>query len=186
MYVTKCRLVILAFALLSASTQVEAKGDRVDYVSKAFRDGEYTPHVYLESDILRRYGKGEERMDDSGLLRRRYWDPTTEWEIVITTNPDVGPKYRTIDEIRVSPVLIGKQALGTTESLKGLTLKGVAIGDPASGAEAATRRYGDTYRSKERLGRFDVERLCGYLDGSSICFDIREKKVVAMAVGAGP
>lgn len=186
MYVTTFRLLILAFALLSASTLVEAKGDKVDHVSKFFRDGKYAPHVYLESDILRRYGKGDERTDDAGLLRRRYWDPSTEWEIVITSNPDVGPKYRTIDEIRVSPVLTGKQALSTIESLKGLTLKGVAIGDPGSGAEASIRRYGDTYRSKERLGRFDVERVCGYLDGSSICFDIREKMVVAMAVGAGP
>ncbi|PAL05166.1 hypothetical protein B8W90_12225, partial [Staphylococcus hominis] len=89
-------------------------------------------------------------------------------------------------EIRVSPVLTGKQAPSITESLKGLKLKGVGIGDPASSAESATRRYGQTHRSKERLGRFDVERICGYLDGTSICFDIREEKVVAMAVGAGP
>ncbi len=182
---TTCRLLIVALALLSASAQVEAKG-KVDYVSKAFHDGGYKPHVYFEADILRRYGKGDERLDDVGLLRRRYWDPNTEWEIVITSNPDIGPKYRTIDEIRISPVLTGKQALSTTESLKGLTLKGVAIGDSASKAEAATRRYGDQYREKDRLGRFDVERVCGYLDGNSICFDIREKKVVAMAVGAGP
>jgi hypothetical protein len=182
---TTCRLLIVALVLLSASTQVEAKGDKVDHVSKAFRDGTYAPYVYLESDILRRYGHGDERLDDAGYLRRRYWDPTTEWEVVITSNPDIGPKYRTIDEIRISPVLTGKQALSTTESLKGLTLKGVAIGDPASKAEAATRRYGDQYRDKDRLGRFDVERVCGILDGVSICFDIREKKVVAMAVGAG-
>lgn len=131
------------------------------------------------------YGHGDERLDDVGLLRRRYWDPTTEWEIVITSDPDIGPKYRTIDEIRVSPVPTGKQALSTTESLKGLTLKGVAIGDPASKAEAATRRYSDQYREKDRLGPLDVDRVCGIFDGVSICFDTREKKVVAMALGAG-
>lgn len=186
MHVGTLRSVIVAIALLSATAQVEAKDAKVDLVSKVFRDGKYTPHVYLESDILRRYGEGDMTTDNSGLLRRRYWDPSTEWEIVIVSNPDIGPKYRTIDEIRVSPVLTGKQAPSTTESLKGLKLKGVGIGDPASSAESATRRYGQTHRSKERLDRFDVERICGYLDGTSICFDIREEKVVAMAVGAGP
>ena len=186
MYLTKCRSLIVASAMLSASMQVQADEAKSDHVSKVFRDGEYSPHVYLESDILRRYGEGDKRIDDAGLLRRRYWDPTTKWEIVITSNPDVGPKYRTIDEIRVSPFITGKQEMSNTESLNGLTLKGVAMGDPASRAEAAIGRYGDTYRSKERLGRLEVERVCGYSDGSSICFDITEKRVVAMAVGAGP
>lgn len=186
MSMTICRLLIVASSLVCIPMQVQADGAKLDHVSKVFRDGEYTPRVYLESDILRRYGEGDKLIDDAGLLRRRYWDPSTKWEILITSNPDVGSKYRTVDEIRVSPVVTGKQAVKSTESLKGLTLKGVTMGDSASRAEGAIRRYGETYRSKEKLGRFEVERVCGYRDGSSICFDIRDKKVVAMAVGAGP
>ena len=180
------RSILAALALTAATTQVAAKDADKNHVSKVFRDGEYTPHVYLESDIVRRYGEGEGVVDDAGLMRRRYWDPSTKLEVVITSNPDIGPKYRTIDEIRVSPIFTGKEALGTTESLKGLSLQGIVIGDTALGAERVTRRYGQAFRSAERLGQSDVERFCGYRDGSSICFDVSGGTVIAMAVGAGP
>jgi hypothetical protein len=80
----------------------------------------------------------------------------------------------------------GTQPSYTTESLKGLRLKGVAIGDPASKGVSAARDYGQTHTSQVVLGRLAVEVVCGYDDGSSICFSAHGGRVVAMAVGAGP
>lgn len=179
--------VSVALGLLAAVATSDAKGPGVDYVSKVFHDGAYLPHVYGEFDILRRYGQGDKSVDEAGLLRRRYWDPSTQWEVLITSNPDIESRFRTIDEIRVSSIATGHQAFEMTESLRSLKLKGVAIGDLASKATGAAGSYGQTDTSRAKLGRFDVERVCGFSDGgSNICFYSRDKRVVAMAVGFGP
>jgi hypothetical protein len=180
------RWTLLALGLLALGT-TPAAGSKADLVSKVFHDGEYLPHVYDEVDILRRYGEGEMSIDDAGLIRRRYWDRSTQFEVVITSDPDIAPEFRTIDEIRVSSVATGQHSLKETEILKGLKLKGVAIGDPESKGKAAARSYGQTHSSQEKLGEVQVERVCGYSDiGSSICFYARERRIVAMAVGFGP
>jgi hypothetical protein len=171
----------MAFAVPS-----DANERGVDYVTKAFHDGESRPHVYDEVDVMRRYGAGAESLSEEGLLRRRYWDPYTRLEVVVTSNPDVAPRYRYVEKIRVSTVATGTQPSYTTESLKGLNLKGVAIGDPASTGVSAARAYGQTHTSQVVLGRLAVEVVCGYDDGSSICFYAHGRCVVAMAVGAGP
>jgi hypothetical protein len=180
------RLALLALGLLAGAT-TQAAAPKADLVSKVFHDGAYLPHVYDEIDILRRYGKGDESIDDVGLIRRRYWDPSTSLEVVITSNPDVSAKMRTVDEIRISSIATGAQPSTETESLKGLKLKGVVIGDPESKGKAAAERYGQTHSSREKLGRLDVESVCAYSEsGSSICFYCRDKRIVAMAVGFGP
>lgn len=177
---------LLAFGL-SALATTPAAGSKADLVSRVFHDGAYLPRVYDEADILRRYGEGEKSIDDAGLIRRRYWDQSTRLEVVIASDPDIAPKFRTIDEIRVSSVATGQHSLKETESLKGLTLKGVAIGDPESKGKAAAGSYGQTHSSQEKLGQLKVARVCGYSDnGSSICFYSREQRIVAMAVGFGP
>lgn len=180
------RWTLLAFGLLAVAT-TQAAGSKADLVSKVFHDGAYLPRVYDEVDILHRYGEGEKSIDDAGLIRRRYWDRSTQLEVVITSDPDIAPKFRTIDEIRVSSVATGRHSLKETESLKGLKLKGVAIGDPESKGRAAAGSYGQTHSSQAKLGQLQIERVCGYSDnGSSICFYSREKRIVAMAVGFGP
>ncbi len=159
----------------------------MDFVSKAFRDGSFIPHVYSERDVLRRYGDGEMVVDAAGLIRRRYLDPTTRLEVLITSNPDVAPQFRTIDEIRVSSISAAQPTAGRTESLRGVKLKGVAMGDPASEAIGTARRYGQGKTEQATLGSFKVERTCGFSEGgSSICFYVRDGKVVAMALGFGP
>lgn len=186
--VMKTRIFIpIALGLLPAAVGFAAEVSRVDFVSKAFLDGDFIPHVYSEQDVVRRYGDGERIVDAAGLIRRRYLDPTTRWEVLITSNPDVASKYRTVDEIRVSSISMGQAAAGRTESLRKLELKGVAIGDPASRAAGAARRYGQIHTEQETLGTFNVERICGFSDGgSSICFYIKDAEVVAMALGFGP
>ena len=180
------RWTLLAFGLLALGA-TQAAGSKADLVSKVFHDGAYLPHAYDEVDILRRYGEGEMSIDDAGLIRRRYWDPSTRLEVVITSNPDIAPEFRTVDEIRLSSVALGQHSLKETEGLKGLKLKGVVIGDPESKGKVAARRYGQTHSSQENLGQLQVERVCGYSDrGSSICFYAREQRIVAMAVGFGP
>jgi hypothetical protein len=156
----------------------------VDFGVEAFRDGSFIPHVYSERDVLRRYGDGEMVADAAGLIRRRYLDPTTRLEVLMTSNPDVAPEFRTIDEIRVSSISAG--AAGRTE-LAGVKLKGVAMGDPASKAASAAGAYGQRDTEQATLGSFKVERTCGFSEGgSSICFYVRDGKVVAMALGFGP
>jgi hypothetical protein len=180
------KLTLLMIGSIAAAT-AQAAGAKVDLVSKVFHDGAYLPRVYDEIDILRRYGEGDKTIDDVGLIRRRYWDPSTALEVVITSNPDVAARLRTVDEIRVSAVATGRQSTKEAESLKGLNLKGVVIGDPESKGKAAAGRYGQTHSSREKLGQWDVESVCGYSEnGSSICFYSRGKRVIAMAVGFGP
>ncbi|MDA5337674.1 hypothetical protein LRM36_04515 [Stenotrophomonas maltophilia] len=105
----------------------------------------------------------------------------------MTSNPDVAPEFRTIDEILVSSISTGQPAAGRTESLHGVKLKGVAMGDPASKAIGTARRYGQRDTEQATLGSFKVERTCGFSEGgSSICFYVRDGKVVAMALGFGP
>lgn len=181
------RLILIALGMLPAAAGFPAGNPRVDFVSKAFRDGSFIPHVYSERDFLRRYGDGELVVDATGLMRRRYLDPTTRLEVLITSNPDVAPQFRTIDEIRVSSISAAQPTAGRTESLRGVKLKGVAMGDPASGAIGTARRYGQGKTDQATLGGFDVERTCGFSEGgSSICFYVRDGKVVAMALGFGP
>ncbi|WP_282296456.1 hypothetical protein [Stenotrophomonas sp. PS02289] len=180
------KLTLLVLGSIAAATTHAARAD-ADLVSKVFHDGAYLPRVYDETDILRRYGEGESSVDDVGLIRRRYWDPSTALEVVISSNPDIAATVRTVDEIRVSAIATGPQSVKETESLKGLNLKGVVIGDPEAKGKAAAEDYGQTHSSREKLGRLDVESVCGYADsGSSICFYSRGKRIVAMAVGFGP
>ncbi|MBW8777303.1 MAG: hypothetical protein JF596_20595 [Stenotrophomonas sp.] len=181
------RLILISLGMLPAAAGFTAGSPRVDFVSKAFRDGSFIPHVYSERDVLRRYGDGERVVDAAGLIRRRYLDPVTRLEVLITSNPDVAPEFRTIDEIRVSSISAGQPAAGGTESLRGVKLKGVAMGDPASKAIGTARRYGQGETEQATLGGFKVERTCGFSEGgSNICFYVREGKVVAMALGFGP
>lgn len=181
------RLIWIALGMLPAAAGFPAGEPRVDFVSKAFRDGSFIPHVYSERDFLRRYGDGEMVVDAAGLIRRRYLDPTTRLEVLITSNPDVAPQFRTIDEIRVSSISAGQPAAGRTESLRGVKLKGVAMGDPASKAASAAGAHGQRDTEQATLGSFKVERTCGFSErGSSICFYLRDGKVVAMALGFGP
>lgn len=179
--------ILIALGLLPAVAGFAADISRVDFVSKAFRDGDFVPHVYSEQDVVRRYGDGGKIVDAAGLIRRRYLDPTTRLEVLITSNPDVASKYRTVNEIRVSSISMGQPAAGRTESLRNVKLKGVAIGDPASRAVSAVRRYGQIDIEQATLGTFTVERICGFPDGgSNICFYVRDAEVVAMALGFGP
>ncbi|MEC4338623.1 hypothetical protein VPH13_07825 [Stenotrophomonas pavanii] len=181
------RFILIALGMLPAAAGFPAGSPRVDFVSKAFRDGSFIPHVYSERDVLRRYGDGEMVVDTAGLMRRRYLDPTTRWEVLMTSNPDVAPEFRAIDEIRVSSISAGQPAAGRTESLRGVKLKGVAMGDPASKAASAAGGYGPRDTEQATLGSFKVERTCGFSErGSSICFYLRDGKVVAMALGFGP
>lgn len=180
------KFTLVALLLVASAVPSDANEQGVDYVTKSFQDGAFRPHVYEEVDVMRRYGAGAERLSEEGLLRRRYWDPYTLLEVVVTSNPDIAPRYRYVEEIRVSPVTTGTQPSDTTESLKGLKLKGVAIGDPASKGVSAARNYGQTHTSRVSLGRLGAEVVCGYDDGSSICFYAHGGRVVAMAVGAGP
>lgn len=181
------RGILVLLGLLGAVFILGAENRQIDYISRVFRDAAYLPAVYDEADVLRRYGEGNGSIDEVGLLRRTYRDPSTGFEVVITSNPDISSTFRTIDEIRVSSISTGRQAAGTTEGLAGLSLKGVGIGDPLSKAISAARNYGSWDRSNEKLGRFDVERVCGFSDGgSNICFFVHENRVLAMAVGFGP
>lgn len=180
------KLTLSALGLIAAAT-TQAAGAKENLVSKVFHDGAYLPRVYDEAAILHRYGEGESSVEDAGLIRRRYWDPSTALEVVITSNPDIAASVRTVDEIRVSAIATGPQSVKETEILKGLNLKGVVIGDPESQGRAAAAEYGQTHSSREKLGQVDVESVCGYADsGSSICFYSRGKRIVAMAVGFGP
>lgn len=107
--------------------------------------------------------------------------------MLITSNPDIAPEFRTIDEIRVSSISAGQPAAGRTESLRGVKLKGVAMGDPAPKAASAAGGYGQRDTEQATLGSFKVERTCGFSEsGSNICFYVRDGKVVAMALGFGP
>lgn len=181
------KVALVGLGLLAAATCCAAGKPGVDYVSKVFRDGAYLPHAYTEHEVLRRYGEGDKVVDAAGLIRRRYRDPTTQLEVMVTSNPDVESKFRTIDEIRVSSIAAGRPSSARVESLKRLRLKGVAIGDPAVEAVSAARRYGSMDTARTKLGSFDVERVCGSSEGgSNICFFTRDEKVVSMAVGFGP
>ncbi|WP_303637081.1 hypothetical protein [Stenotrophomonas tuberculopleuritidis] len=181
------KFALVGLGLLAAAACSAAGKPGVDYVSKVFRDGAYLPHAYSEHEVLRRYGEGDRVVDASGLIRRRYRDPTTQLEVIVTSNPDVEPKFRTIDEIRVSSITADRPSSARVEGLKSLRLKGVAIGDPASKALSAARGYGSMDAARAKLGSFDVERVCGFAEGgSNICFFTRDEKVVSMAVGFGP
>ncbi len=146
MSVTK--LTLLALGSIAAAA-APVTGAKADLVSKVFNDGAYLPRVYDEAAILHRYGEGESSVDDVGLIRRRYWDPSTALEVVITSNPDVAASVRTVDEIRVSAIATGPQSVKETEILKGLNLKGVIVGDPESKGRAPQRITAKpTFRAK--------------------------------------
>ena len=181
------KVALVGLGLLAAAAYSAAGAAGVDYVSKVFRDGAYLPHAYSEREVLRRYGEGDKVVDAAGLIRRIYRDPTTQLEVIVTSNPDVAPKFRTIAEIRVSSIAADNPSSARVESLKSLRLKGVAIGDRASKAVSAARRYGSIETARAKLGSFDVERVCGFSEGgSNICFFTRDERVVSMAVGFGP
>ncbi len=48
------RFILIALGMLPAVAGFPAGNPRVDFVSKAFRDGSLIPHVYSERDVLRR------------------------------------------------------------------------------------------------------------------------------------
>lgn len=170
-----------------AATPVDASRTGVDYVSKVFRDGAYLPYVYDECDVVKRYGPGKQSVDRSGLIRRLYRDVVSGLEVRITSNPDVASEFRTIDEIRVSSIASGDVVSNKVEPLRGISLKGVRIGDPL---ERVHKAVGSTVKWDsvvEQISGVTAERVCGHQeDGSNICYYVRLNKVVAMAVGFGP
>lgn len=178
---------ILCIGLSCHAGSVRALEPRVDYITKVFADGAYRPHVYLEADVIKRYGKGDETVDRNGLIRRVYRDAASGGEVVITSNPDVAPKFRTVDEIRVSSLSSGKGAAGSVEALGSIALNGVRIGGPAAAVQKIARQAAAKESVRDRLDGVVVDRTCIFLEGgSSNCYFLREGKVVALSVGFGP
>lgn len=107
--------------------------------------------------------------------------------MVITSNPDVAPKFRTVDEIRVSSLSSGKGAAGSVEALGSIALNGVRIGGPAAAVQKIARQAAAKESVRDRLDGVVVDRTCIFLEGgSSNCYFLREGKVVALSVGFGP
>ncbi|HBS56411.1 MAG TPA: hypothetical protein DEA38_11905 [Stenotrophomonas sp.] len=179
---------ILCVSLSCNAGSVRALEPRVDYIAKVFADGAYRPQVYLEADVIKRYGKGAETtVDQNGLVRRVYREVTSGREVVITSNPDVAPEFRTVDEIRVSSLSSGRGADGSVEDLGAIALNGVRIGGPAAAVQKIASQAATKESVQDRLGGMVVERTCIFLEGgSSNCYFLREGKVVALAVGFGP
>lgn len=178
---------ILCVSLSCHTGSVRALEPRVDYIAKVFADGAYRPRVYLEADVIKRYGKGAETVDQNGLIRRVYRDATSGREVAITSNPDVAPAFRTVDEIRVSALPSGKGNAGTVEGVGAIALNGVRIGGPAAAVQKIASQAATKESVQDRLGGAVVERTCIFLEGgSSNCYFLREGKVVALAVGFGP
>ncbi len=178
---------ILCVGLSCNAGSVRALEPRVDYIAKVFADGAYRPRVYLEADVIKRYGKGAETVDQNSLVRRVYRDATSGREVVITSNPDVAPEFRTVDEIRVSSLSSGRGADGSVEDLGAIALNGVLIGGPAAVVQKIASQAAAKESVQDRLGGVVVERTCIFLaGGSSNCYFLREGKVVALAVGFGP
>lgn len=174
---------LVTLALLTSAAASHAATPAVDYVSKAFRDGDFVPHVYDESKLIKRYGAGDKTVA-MGQVQRRYSDPTTGLEVTVVANADSGPEHRTVDVIRVSSITTGAVPSGKTESLRGVTLKGIAIGDPAAKALAEARRDGEAETEQVKLGAVAVERVCRYAeDLLNLCYYTKGGKVVAMEVG---
>ncbi|MBO9882527.1 hypothetical protein [Xanthomonas sp. D-109] len=183
----KYGFVLIILGICASTFNSAAKQSNLDYVSKAFHDGAYIPNAYKESDVIHRYGEGKKMLNSAGLIQRTYRDAATGMQVVITSNPDVAPKFRTIDEIRISSGHTDKTVPRTIESLKGLKLKGVAIGESYSKAIKASQDYGTIDTSKEKIGGHEFERICGFSEGgSNICFLSDGNKVTAMSVGFGP
>ncbi len=179
--------IILCAALSCVTSAACAREPGVDYISKMFADGGYRPHVYLEADVIRRYGKGDEAIDQNGLIQRIYRDATSGREVAITSNLDVAPEFRTVDEIRVSALSSGKGSAGTVETLGSIALNGVRIGGPAAAVQKIAGQSAAKESVQDRLGGGGVDRTCIFLaGGSSNCYFLREGKVVALAVGFGP
>lgn len=178
---------ILCVSLSCNAGSVRALEPRVDYITKVFADGSYRPHVYLEADVIKRYGKGAETVDQIGLVRRVYRDATSGREVVITSNPDIAPEFRTVDEIRVSSLSSGKGNAGTVEGVGAIALNGVRIGGPAAALQKIARQAAAKESVRDRLDGVVVDRTCIFLEGgSSNCYFLREGKVVALSVGFGP
>lgn len=178
--------IIVGAALSCVASAACAREPGVDYISKAFADGGYRPHAYLDADVIKRYGKGAETVDQIGLVRRVYRDATSGREVVITSNPDVAPEFRTVDEIRVSSLSSGEGNAGTVEGLGAIALNGVRIGGPAAAVQKIASQAAAKESVQDRLGGVVVDRTCIFLEGgSSNCYFLREGKVVALAVGFG-
>ncbi|MGE6333133.1 hypothetical protein [Stenotrophomonas sp. NPDC077659] len=155
----------------------------MDYVSKAFRDGYFVPRVYDGSKIIQRYGAGDKTFA-MGQIQRRYADPATGLEVMVIANADGGAEHRTVDVIRVSSITTGAVPSGKTESLRGVTLKGIAIGDPAAKALAEACKEGEAEAERLKLSSVAVECVCKYAeDLLNLCYYTRDGKVVAMDVG---
>ncbi len=178
---------ILCAGLSCHAGPVRALEPRVDFIAKVFADGAYRPQVYLEADVIKRYGKGVETVDQIGLIRRVYRDATSGREVVITSNPDVVPEFRTVDEIRVSALLSGNGNAGTVEGVGAIALNGVRIGGPAAAVQKIASEAAAKESVRDRLGGVAVDRTCIFQeDGSNNCYFLHEGKVVALAVGFGP
>ncbi|XQA64651.1 hypothetical protein ACM9XC_14500 [Xanthomonas sacchari] len=178
---------IIPVIMCTAIFNLEARQSKLDYVSKVFHDGAYIPNAYKESDVIHRYGEGSKTVDSAGLIRRTYRDTVTGLEVVITSNPDIASQFRAVDEIRIPSGNTDKTAPRTIESLEGLKLKGVAIGESTSKAIKAAQDYGAMDTKKEKIRGREFERVCGFSEGgSNICFFLNGDKVTAMSVGFGP
>lgn len=174
---------LVVLTLLTSAASSYAATPAVDYVSKAFRDGDFVPHVYDEAKLIQRYGAGDKTIA-LGQIQHRYTDPTTGLEVAVIANADGAAKGRTVDVIRVSSITTGQPPSGRTESLRGLTLKGIAIGDPAARALAEARKEGEAETEQVTLGSVAVERVCKYAeDLLNLCYYTKGGKVVAMEVG---
>ncbi|QKD85438.1 hypothetical protein WCN79_21405 [Xanthomonas axonopodis pv. vasculorum] len=176
-------LIIASVLFLSAWTAIENKSE--EYVKKSFLLADFSPYVYNDLQITRRYGMGEVSELKYDFLRSFYDKPAQLW-VTFIGDKEVSSEFRLVQEVLISKYGPLKKREGRLESISKISLFGVKIGDSRRSAETVAKGKRNFSSSKTLLFGNEVDQVVFFpekVDSNMFYkFYLRSGKVVGIAV----
>lgn len=160
-------------------------GER-DYVADAFRNADFLPHVYDDSQIVLAYGKGTTSRNRYGTCTRTYRGSKSRW-VSFSSSCDTSASERIVEEITVGIIPNPAVSVKYKGDLTKVTLLGISIGDTKMQAMKVASRHHGVRVTRENFLNNQVEEVMFFRaeDDTNLYyrFLISSGKVVALSIG---
>lgn len=178
-------LIALSIAMGCCLANVVAAKDR-DFVIEAFSRSSFLPYVYVDAEIVKRYGAGIV-IKKEWVVSRVYFSNESNLWVRFDEEDGGSAKYRVIREITITPIPLVKARYKFGGSLLGLRLRGVAIGDTEMKAMNVAKNGYKPVVKKYKLGGTIVDDIFFFPSDRDTNlyyrFLVKNKKVVGLAIG---
>ncbi|WOB50890.1 hypothetical protein NYR97_05740 [Xanthomonas hydrangeae] len=156
MSTTKKTFILALVLLLVAWTGI---GDRSeDYVKKSFLLADFSPHVYDDLQIIKRYGKGEVSELQYDFIRS-FYDKSSQLWVSFIGDKEISSEFRVVQEVLISKYGPSTKRVGRLESISKISLFNIKIGDPRNLVEAVAKNKRNFSFSKVQLFGAQVDQI---------------------------